>query len=295
MKTFREYLIETIDNTRSHFTSLKNLVSILKDGKLNGRQRGYYRGKKDLKKINNYDIAQQQSDDVIKELCLIRKNLKQNIDILAAQDADFEIVFDWDNIKNLRIIKKPYPFSEWSTNYNYGFIEQLKRLENENVLTQNDLKKLYSLYLKYSKRKNTDEIDKVFNSLSVFDKYPELKDLDIFSENSKKFLYYLDKIKDRNKKEELYNLQRELFNLRDEMKYKSINSLKFSRDGEERIDLSKNSIPVSSKYMKIIVPRVFNKKEKSKVSNEEINKYLEELNHLIKQYIKTDPSLFEFK
>ena len=299
MKSFREYLIETLDNTRSHYTSDEGLYEILKDGQIIGFDQP----------SNKSDFNNSYPNDnhkVTRELCLIRKGDEAKISKIASSKIDnIKIMFDWDNIKKLRGIKKPYPIAEWNSTYYKYAISFIKNLERKNIITEEEGKKIFNIVKVYSRNRN---------------KYQDMIN------NPSKAQRELKKEFPNKTKEDIEEIY---FVITDSLAPYDIPAPGY-REGEERLDLSDHTIPVSSEYIKIILGNDIIKydvydKEKEKIDNyikskrmpKELEKkfrekqakeleriktslkkkeeVLKELLPLIEKYKKTDPSLFEYK
>lgn len=195
---------EEMSDILTHYTDSKGLLEILKDGKLRGREYNY--NKNNL--TNKYDF--------VKELCLVRKTNKDFKNLSeATANSVAKFHFDFDNIKNIRGVKKPYPIAELPI----GFLEEIESLfyviaENKkNKLDYKDVPKI----LKEIKSGKIKTVGQLNNYIMNID--PEI-------------ITYAD-----------YRCISEKFKL-----YR--NSLQ-KREMEERVDLTKAEIPLSPKYIKI--------------------------------------------
>lgn len=292
MISFREYLKETIDNTRSHYTSIEGLYEILKKGYISGNE---YEGN-----TKNFPYSySQNTPNKPKELCLIRRGKENNIFKIASRYLDnIKIVFDLDNVANLKGVGKPKPIAEFGVRDLLNTKNWIKeQLQDKNIITQ-------------------EEGEKIFNFIKNI---PSYKVDDFISKKSKRWVNTNFKTKPKNKLEKIWEtlitclapFDIELFN---------------KREGEERLNLTKSNIPVSSRYMKIIlgndILREISERKiqaeirmlsylykDKKITKEEFEKFMYETKHmseikkkkleetlsLIEQYKKKDPNLFEFK
>ena len=290
MKTFREYIAEEISDKLSHFTTIKNLIKILEQGYISGRQ--YKMNEKNFQ--YTYNQKRQKKVDRPKELCLIRKAYENNIIQIANQPIDnIKIVFDWDNIRNLRGVGKPHPISEYSVQDSVNSKNIIKReLQNKGIITPKE-------------------------GETIFNFAKSIKDIKYWEENKKKIITWVFENFKYKKEEDRKKIVDALISIEKEG----------NREGEERIDLSKNSIPVSSKYIKIIlggqgianymsgrdieVYKAFAQDlySKNKISEKEYKKTINFYDHinenkkkqekklysLINKYNDKDPELFDFK
>ena len=256
MISFREYLREEISDKLSHFTDFDGLLGILKNGYLKG---GYYLiNKTSLGKIKKYEktIAYDDSEEK-EEVCLIRKSNKKEIEKIAERKADVEIVFDWDNVLNLRNIKKPYPIAEYPLSDKDGIITVIDELIQKGIIPEKFKERILDYFLF---PKNNEDVERKIEKLK--EKFPKLKEA---KESINELLWRSKRLKEY---------------------------ISGKRESEERIDVSKNRIPISSKYMKIIFLKTLDSEYKKENISEEQKKSLE---YWITRYYKQDPKLFEYK
>lgn len=256
MKSFREYLAEELSDKLSHFTDFDGLLGILKSGYLKG---GYYLiNKVSLGKIKKHEktIAYDDSEER-EEVCLIRKSNKKEIEKIAEREADVEIVFDWDNVLNLRNVKKPYPIAEYPLSDKNGIIEAVNELIQKEAIPEKFKERVLDYFLF---PKSNEDIERKIEKLK--EKFPKLKEA---KASVNELLWRSKRLKEY---------------------------ISGKRESEERIDVSKNRIPISSKYMKIIFLKTLDSEYKKENISEEQKKSLE---YWIAHYYKQDPKLFEFR
>ena len=250
MISFREYLAEEITDKLSHFTSFEGLLDILKKGYIKGKS--YDRNKISMSKTKDFEKTKAEKlHDKMLEFCLIRKSSKKGILDVAEHVPQVEIVFDWDNILNLRNVRKPYPIAEIPMLTKDRIIDWTNELIKKNYIEEKDRQYFLNLFLNL-KNGFDNNLKSAMEIHDLPNKFPKLK-----SEEGEKLI------------KELFTFARRKRHYQTE------------REGEERIDLSRNVIPVSSKYMKIIIPK-------------DIDDY-KPLNKAIEQYKEKDPGLFEYK
>lgn len=258
MISFREYIAEETTDNRAHFTSLKNLFSILKDGELKGKHYNWNKGS--INKTGNTQIASNKDlNDKRLELCLIRKGRASDIGKIALEAPEVKIIFDWDNIRKLRGIRKPYPIAEAVIQLKDAMNRQVDELIEKKLLKPTDKERIIKKLL------NPGSANEYQLQDELWTEYPSLKNHRLLpiTQNATNRLYII-----------------------------------CVREGEERVDLTKNNIPVSSKYMKIILPKNITRLSSLSSGISDKQKQEEEVQKLIsliEQYKKKDPDLFEFK
>ena len=280
-----------------HYTSVESLLKILKDGKLIGK----------AQKENKYNFPYRCDEFIEKrplELCLVRKagehlivyNCKQNVD-------NIKIDLNLDNVSKLRYIKKPYSIC-WLNNERYiNAAAIIWNTYQDNFFNYNDGQKTLKLIRKFTSVDTKQIMDDFNNNPEKIREYTR----NVFNDKSEHELSIIENVL-------CFCIQRF---------YNKYNGL--YRDAEERIDLSKNSIPVTSEYMKIILgtkiirftpeeyyqyrisnwdnflkngwidQEIYNyliKNFKDVIKDKE--KILPELNALIEEYKIKDPDLFEY-
>lgn len=280
-----------------HYTSVESLLEILKSGKITGRSY----------KEHKYSFPYRCDEPIKKgplELCLTRKagerlivhNCKQNVD-------NIKVDLNLENISKLRYIKKPYNIC-WINNERYiNIIPVIWNSCQTNSFVYSDGQKILKLVRKFTSVEKQQMMDE-------FDEHPErVREYvrSVFDDKSDYELSIIENI--------LYFCIQYFYN-----KHSGL-----YRDAEERIDLTKNTIPVSSEYMKIILGTKiirFTSEEYYQYRISNWNKYLEEgwidqetynyniehfkdvikdkekilpeLNALIEEYKNKDPDLFEY-
>lgn len=195
---------EEMSDSLTHYTDSKGLLAILRDGKLRGRE--YFHNKNDLTK--KYEF--------VKELCLVRKtnkNFKELSKATANSVAKFH--FDFDNIKNIRGVKKPYPIAELPI----GYFEEIKWFFNR-AIQDGKTKLNYKDALKVLKEIKSGKI----KTVGQLNNYMMNIDSEIITTKR-----YRDIVKNFK----LYRISLQ------------------QREMEERIDLTKAEIPLNPKYIKI--------------------------------------------
>ena len=203
---------------------------------------GYLKGSQyDIAKMNFKGSKEFKNiDDNPKELCLVRKGLATNPEALSGNSGTTRFLLDMENIKNIRHIKKPYPVAQLPVQ-NQRFIEnELKELE-EYGLDKTRLNLIKSS-INHKPMLPPKEVEEKINSLF------------------------------KNSRGNIVNISRSIIS-----DYKVVYDKIRRREGEERLDLSKAVIPLSSKYFKIVL------------SANDLNDKIVEL---IKQKHQKDPNLF---
>ncbi|MBO7078761.1 MAG: hypothetical protein J6W64_03015 [Bacilli bacterium] len=257
MVNFREYLAEEAKDNLVHYTTLNNLKLILQAGRLRG---GTYECNLDTLRSGKVDSNRN-------EICLTRKSNTKNIHHYAVRRNEVMIMFDIDNIINIRGVKKPYTINEPQTR-RYMFM----RKNIDSVLNKFDIpaglkRQLKALLengkLNYNFFKNNGVIDEDYLKRCIYSKVRKMmKPYNAFERASNKAqsdLSFICRVAG------------------------AIMYYKYYKEGEERIVIPKEGIPVSTKYMKIII--------------DSAKEYmiLNSLNELIDEYNKKDPGIIEFK
>ena len=165
------------------------------------------------------------------ELCVVRKGLATDPEKLSENSGKTRILLDKDAILNIRNIRKPYPVAELPVQNGKFLDEAFDKIKERLKNDQYKINKIKELV--YSKPMIVPEELK----LKLKKIAPELENW-LTAELTAQYKIVYDKIR--------------------------------KREGEERFDLSKNTIPLSSKYVKIVL-------NKNEVSNDEVKKEIRKL------------------
>ena len=286
----------SFDEKLYHYTSVQGLIEILKSGKLIGHK---YREHK-----NNFPYCCMTEYPEVgpDELCLVRRAGERVVVTAAKQNVDnIKILLKMDEIRKLRYIKKPYSIcgcNGWRyLNAIYIINELCVRNGYSHEHGQNMLRIVRQLTAR-----NKETIDKFENHPDEIRAYTST----FFKNKTEAQMYEIDWV------------------MKMCVKFFYNKHCGLSRDAEERLDLSKNFIPVSSKYMKIILGKkilrftpteyyqyrrgrwkeclrlgwidqeMYDEFERNFVNVvTEKEKVLDEANALVEEYKQKDPDLFE--
>lgn len=271
MISFREYLKEEVTDNLIHYTTLEALKGILKNGYLKGHSYD----------INADTLTGKKSDYDVLEICLTRKSNQKNIHHHSVIDKQVMIIFDMDNIKNIRGVKKPYVINEpqvWRKQImdcDFSILDKLdipaglKRRIKHNLTTATLGYRFFAnngqISIKYLYNCLLSETLELLKPYRAYEKLSEddRKKLRTLVQEGAEILYY-----------------------------------KYYREGEERIQIPKKGvpldkdakakiyvpgIPVSSKYMKIII-------DCSREASID-----EELRSLVNSYKEKDQQVIKYK
>lgn len=212
-----------------HFTTFSSMIDILKTGCIKGAR---YPFNKDhistFPILIDFEKTYEKSD--VLELCLIRKSRSKNIADITDSIKDeldtgiVKVLFNFDRIcSEIRYIKKPYPIAEL-------ILLRMSQINNKlwKMTHKRDICKELVKYIYNTKNTKLKDFDYVLNMMQ---KFCDCIDTSTYSS--------LDSSKSKDEEE-----------LRTFISFYVRNLIK--RECEERLDLTKNTIPLDPRYLRFL-------------------------------------------